>query len=212
MFWLADVLCCTNVLMHQFCSSVHILTLWLWRSHQHGCFNGINHTEEALLNKINKVIVVELVFQLKKDKISKLSVLNAWWWWWWIVFVVWLTDERCLALFPAGTIVRDPHHRESPTRCKQDLKLCRTWVQVRDKQFNNNLNWVIPPNDIVLIKNVIVTLLESVKENQAVLKNARCTGGVSLKVNRIPASGYGLWGKSDFLKLSFFLKWQKYVV
>ena len=38
------------------------------------------------------------------------------WWWWWIVFVVWLTDERCLALFPAGTIVRDPHHRESPTR------------------------------------------------------------------------------------------------
>ena len=27
-----------------------------------------------------------------------------WWWWWWIVFVVWLTDERHLALFPAGTI------------------------------------------------------------------------------------------------------------
>ena len=37
-------------------------------------------------------------------------------WWWWIVFVVWLTDERRLTLFPAGTIVRDPHHRESPTR------------------------------------------------------------------------------------------------
>ena len=32
-----------------------------------------------------------------------------------IIFVVWLTDERHLALFPAGTIVRDPHHRESPT-------------------------------------------------------------------------------------------------
>ena len=30
-------------------------------------------------------------------------------------FVVWLTDERRLALFPAGTIVRDPHHCESPT-------------------------------------------------------------------------------------------------
>ena len=30
-------------------------------------------------------------------------------WWWWIVFVVWLTDERRLALFPAGTIVRDSH-------------------------------------------------------------------------------------------------------
>ena len=29
---------------------------------------------------------------------------------------LWLTNERRLALFPAGTIVRDPHHRESPTR------------------------------------------------------------------------------------------------
>ena len=34
---------------------------------------------------------------------------------WWIVFVVWLTNERRLVLFPAGTIVRDPHHRESLT-------------------------------------------------------------------------------------------------
>ena len=38
-------------------------------------------------------------------------------------FVVWLTDERSLALFPAGTIVRDPHHLESPTRRDQDLNL-----------------------------------------------------------------------------------------
>ena len=43
------------------------------------------------------------------------------WWWWWIVFVVWLINERHLALFPAGTIVRDPHHRESPTRREQDF-------------------------------------------------------------------------------------------
>ena len=40
-------------------------------------------------------------------------------------FAVWLTDERRLALFPAGTIVRDPHHRESLTRRKQDLNLRR---------------------------------------------------------------------------------------
>ena len=39
-----------------------------------------------------------------------------WWWWWWIVVVVWLTDERRLALFPAGTNVRDLHHCESKTR------------------------------------------------------------------------------------------------
>ena len=32
--------------------------------------------------------------------------------------------ERHLALFPAGTIVRDPHHRESSTRREQDLNLC----------------------------------------------------------------------------------------
>ena len=41
-------------------------------------------------------------------------------------FVVWLTNERCLALFPAGTIVRHPHHRESPTRREQGVNLCRT--------------------------------------------------------------------------------------
>ena len=29
--------------------------------------------------------------------------------------VVWLTNERGLALFPAGTTTRDPHHRESQT-------------------------------------------------------------------------------------------------
>ena len=44
-------------------------------------------------------------------------------------FVVWLTNERRLALFPARTMVRDPHHCESPTRCEQDLNLRRTWVQ-----------------------------------------------------------------------------------
>ena len=35
-------------------------------------------------------------------------------------FIVWLTDERRLALFPAGSIVRDPHHRESPTHHEHD--------------------------------------------------------------------------------------------
>ena len=36
-------------------------------------------------------------------------------------FPVWLTNKRRLALFPAGTIVRDPNHRESPTRREQGL-------------------------------------------------------------------------------------------
>ena len=41
-------------------------------------------------------------------------------------FVVWLTDERRLTLFPARTIVRDPHHRESLTHREQGLNLRRT--------------------------------------------------------------------------------------
>ena len=44
-------------------------------------------------------------------------------------FMVWLTDERRLTLFPAATIVRDPHHRESLTHREQDMNLCRTLVQ-----------------------------------------------------------------------------------
>ena len=31
--------------------------------------------------------------------------------------------RKRLAMFPAGTTVRDPHHRESPTRREQGLNL-----------------------------------------------------------------------------------------
>ena len=47
-------------------------------------------------------------------------------------FVVWLRDERCLVLFPVGTIVRDPHHRESLTRREQDQE-----EQKKNKTFMN---------------------------------------------------------------------------
>ena len=46
-------------------------------------------------------------------------------------FVVWLTEKRRLALFIAGTIVRDPHHRESPTRRSQRLNLRRACAEFR---------------------------------------------------------------------------------
>ena len=49
------------------------------------------------------------------------------WWWWWIVFVVWLTDKRRFALFPPGTIVRDPNNRRYPT--------CRVQVWEPESQF-----------------------------------------------------------------------------
>ena len=32
------------------------------------------------------------------------NTTTEWWWWWWIVFVVWLTDEGRLALFPYWTL------------------------------------------------------------------------------------------------------------
>ena len=35
----------------------------------------------------------------------------------------------CFVLFPVGTIVRDSHHRKSPTRREQGLNLRWTWVQ-----------------------------------------------------------------------------------
>ena len=36
-------------------------------------------------------------------------------------FVVCLTDEKRLVLFPVGTTVRGPHHGEPPTHRKQDF-------------------------------------------------------------------------------------------
>ena len=66
--------------------------------------------------------------------------------WWWIVFVVWLTDERCLALFPAWTVFRDPHHLESLTLREQDLncvepefKLCWMKLCSSDNRYTTSL-------------------------------------------------------------------------
>ena len=44
-------------------------------------------------------------------------------------FMVWLTNERRLALFPGCTIVRDPHHLESLTSCKQDWNQSSDFVE-----------------------------------------------------------------------------------
>ena len=38
-----------------------------------------------------------------------------------LFFAVWLTNERRLAIFPAGTIVRDPHYLEAPIRRQRYL-------------------------------------------------------------------------------------------
>ena len=53
----------------------------------------------------------ENVLRLPSEDLQRISYRDhvgssvRWWWWWrWIVFVVWLTDERRLVLFPARTI------------------------------------------------------------------------------------------------------------
>ena len=51
-----------------------------------------------------------------------------------ICFVVWLTDGRRLALFSVGIIVRDPHHREYPTRSSRvwtcaEPEFRRSWMK-----------------------------------------------------------------------------------
>ena len=70
------------------------------------------------------------------SRIRKWNQLN------WIVFVIWLTDERRLVLFSAGTIVRDPHHRESATHCNQDFNLHTTWVQA----YRSDNHYTTAPN------------------------------------------------------------------
>ena len=73
------------------------------------------------------------VSSTKNHKFRKCSLVSIIWWFSLMMMmnclVVWLTHERHLALFLAGNIARDPHHRESPTCHVQDLNLHRTWVQ-----------------------------------------------------------------------------------
>ena len=65
-----------------------------------------------------------------------LSCLFLYWWWWWrTVFVVWLTNERRLALFPVGTIVD-----YLTSSREQDLNLRRTRVQAGWWKLCSNYN------------------------------------------------------------------------
>ena len=65
-------------------------------------------------------LVDELVLVFYDDELMMMMMMMM------IFFVVWLTDEKRLALFPAGTIARNLPHRESATHHEQGLSLCRT--------------------------------------------------------------------------------------
>ena len=67
--------------------------------------------------KKDKIVAEHLDVQINKTRIiynnvsyNNTNVLTVWWW---IVYVALMADEKRLAWFPAGTIVRDPHNRES---------------------------------------------------------------------------------------------------
>ena len=87
------------------------------------------HCCKINITKRGIIRVISWSYTKKKQEIKSMRILFKEWWWWWIVFVAWLTNERRLALFSPGTIVRNPQHRESSTRREQSLNLRRTWVQ-----------------------------------------------------------------------------------
>ena len=76
-----------------------------------------------------------------------------WWWWWWIVFVVWLTDERRLASFPAATIVRDLHHCKYPTLQISELEFSFYWKKLCS---SDNHYTMAPQNDRWLGKIILL--------------------------------------------------------
>ena len=83
------------------------------------------------LKKFSSLDSTILAFCERLDFKSSPKYFHVWgiWLMMMIWFVVRLTEERRLALFPARTIVRDPHHRESATCREQGLNLRRTRVQ-----------------------------------------------------------------------------------
>ena len=64
-------------------------------------------------------LVDELVLVFYDDELMMMMMMI-------FFFVVWLTDERRLALFPARTIAKNLPHRESATHREQGLDLRRT--------------------------------------------------------------------------------------
>ena len=71
---------------------------------------------QNVLKLLQRVSYIKILQDLSNDDDDELFLWYGW-------------PTKGLALFPARTIARDPHHHESPTRREQDLNLRRTWVQ-----------------------------------------------------------------------------------
>ena len=83
-----------------------------------------------------------------------------WWWWWWIdeLFLRngWPTKE-VYALFPAETIVRDSHHRKSPTPRRICVQTCWMTLCCSD---NTYINWNQVYHDITT-RDIMMDLITS---------------------------------------------------
>ena len=92
----------------------NIARLWICKGYT-GCWISLKKPEYALMpwytwrclnNAENAWIflhIPSLIYSIR-SLYKLLGSYRGIWWWWWTVFVVWLTGERGLALFPARTI------------------------------------------------------------------------------------------------------------
>ena len=112
--------------MLDFCFSLVLRLSWIDDSLN----RWIDYPDYVLTSgSLTKYAHFKLYFSVK---LSTTSASLWWWWWssssssywWWFVFVVWLTNERFLALFSAATISRNPHHRQS----SHDVNLHMIWL------------------------------------------------------------------------------------
>ena len=84
--------------------------------------------------------------------------------------MIWLIHEKRLAIFPAGTIVREPPYRESPTGREKGLNLCRTWVQAWLNDAVQQYYTTAPQiNPILILINILVEA-----EDEIINLNAVC--------------------------------------
>ena len=97
---------------------------WALKSLKNLQFNRLFLTKVyALAKKVQKSFLSWqwTVMQNLKKNLLMMMTINC--------FCGMVDRQKAFNLFPVGTIVRDPNHLESPTRCEQDLNLRRTWVQ-----------------------------------------------------------------------------------
>ena len=103
-------------------TSVNFLHLCIWVYH----VSSPNAKFWLVTNRKENEMIGGMIYDVTSSKYEWKDIyddddeLFLWYGW---------TTKGVSSYFQAGTIVRGPHHRESPTRCKQGLNLRRTWVQ-----------------------------------------------------------------------------------